>query len=168
MQRFRAKPVQVVLTPQKKKPRGIPGAPQLRKYHFKKGQSGNPGGKPKVFQKFAAMLTQQLLEPCPVALARQLGLKRGANYYDAMIAAQITNAAIGDNVAFMTVHDIIEGRLPQKNVNLSVSAEAFLRDPGFQQFLQENHKEYLDGRAAREITGPALPEVSEGKAETGN
>jgi hypothetical protein len=158
----------VAASPQKKKPRGPAGAPQLRPFHFKKGQSGNPGGKPKMLMKFSAMLAERLMEKCPMALARQLDLKLGATYFDALIAAQILNAATGDTPSFMAVHDILEGRLPTKMLNLSVSAEAFLQDPGFREFLKLHHAEYTNGRGTRSIAGEVVPSLPAAEAPEGD
>jgi hypothetical protein len=159
--------IKVALPTQKAKPRGRHNHAAWNAHKFKPGQSGNPGGKPKVFQTFDAMLRERLMQPCPPLIAKQLGLRRGATLYDAIVAAQILNAATGDNSSFMAIHDIVEGKLPQRNLNLSMSAEAFLSDPGFREYLQQHHGEYL-GQTTGAVIDGALPEVPAAETPEGD
>ncbi len=144
----------------KAKPRGKPGAPQLRPYQFKKGASANPGGKPKVMQKFAAAVAEQMMTQAPTEICDALKLERGASVYDAMVRALLIQAANGDTQAFTTVRETVEGKLPQRNYNLSMQMQAFMDDKGFQQFLEQQHGEYLKsigGFDAARTTAEDLP-----------
>jgi hypothetical protein len=59
---------------------GVPGAPQLRPYCYKPGQSGNPGGRPKV--DLAAQIARAIFENDAPAIyaAYQKMLRRGSAY----------------------------------------------------------------------------------------
>ncbi|HEX6822285.1 MAG TPA: DUF5681 domain-containing protein [Candidatus Sulfotelmatobacter sp.] len=146
----------VTASRKKKRPRGRHDHAAWEAQKFKPGHSGNPGGRHKIFQTFEAMVRQRLMQPCPTLVMQQLGLRRGATLYDAVVAAQVLNAANGDDQSFMNLHDIIEGRLPQKNFNLTVAAETFLQDAGFRQFLAQQHGVYL-GQDTGSIVGEAIP-----------
>lgn len=131
-------------SPAKKRPRGKPYARGVKyPWAFKKGQSGNPGGKPRVLIKFRAKLAETMLQAAPPEARKVLGLRRGATMFDAMVQAMVMNAASGDNQAFMNCHDIIDGPIIQKRFNVTASMERFLSDPQFRAFLEEQHGEYL-------------------------
>jgi hypothetical protein len=132
-----------------------------RDNQFKKGHSGNPGGKPQVYVKFKTKIAEQMMEPAPPAVKKALKLKRGATMYDAMVAALVHNAANGDNSAFMNCHDIVDGPVIQKHFNLTASMERFLEDPKFREFLEQQHGEYLNQIGVTDGTeGPRIPASS--------
>jgi hypothetical protein len=115
-------------------------------HYFPKGKSGNPGGKPKVpYVKFADRLADELTKPAPNAMKKLLGMhpNRQVTQYDCLVAAMVQAAAAGDWQASLGIRDVIEGRLPQTNYNLSVQMKAFMEDKQFQEFLQEQHGAYL-------------------------
>lgn len=121
-------------------------AEHLRKYQFKRGHDArrNPGGKPKVYVRFNAMLMERMMQPCPADIKKALRLGRGANYYDAIIQAMILSAASPDGTAErMNVHDLIEGRLANKSINLSAGVERLVSDPEFRQFVDTQLNSYL-------------------------
>ena len=169
-----AKAVKAAKLPQLR-PRGHqPGNPQTLS-HFKKGfdPRRNPGGKPKVLQKFAAKVAEEMLQPCPVELVKPLGLKRGASVYDAMVRATLLQAAQGDTQAFVVARETVEGRLVQRNVNVSASLAALQDDPEFVKWLDATHAEYMtfkgepiDQRPTLEATPLSLRAAEdEGSAE---
>ncbi len=119
--------------------------PKGNEWGFKKGQSGNPGGKPKVLQRFSARVAEELMKDCPAPLRATLGLRKGATVFDAMVTAATLEAARGDMAAFVTLRETVEGKLPMttKNLNVSVSMQRFLEDPAFRDFLDKQHAEFL-------------------------
>jgi hypothetical protein len=128
------------------KPRRRPPSNGFKKGHkfgFPKGQSGNPGGKPKALQKFSAKVAEEMMQPCPKEIKQALGLKRGALVYDAMVKALLVRAASGDTAAFTTARETVEGRLVQRNVNVSASLAALQDDPEFVKWLDATHAEYM-------------------------
>ena len=147
------------------RPRGN-GFKKGNTHGFPKGESGNPGGKPKVFQKFSAKVAEEMLQPCPREIKKALGLKRGATTYDAMVKALLLQAAGGDTAAFTTARETVEGRLVQKNVNISASLEALQNDPQFVEWLESQHAQYLmggnqNGRQTLEAIARGLPEPTD-------
>jgi hypothetical protein len=128
----------------KKRARGKPFPKGQQPWTFKPGQSGNPGGKPRVHLRFQAKIAEMMMAPAPPEVRKSLKLKPKATVYDAMIAALLINAMSGDNQAFMSCHDIVDGPVVQKRVNLTASMERFLEDPQFRQFLEEQHGLYLN------------------------
>lgn len=143
----------------KKRARGKAFPKGQQPWTFKPGQSGNPGGKPRVHLKFKAKIAEKMLEPAPPEVIKALKLKRNATVYDAMITAFLFNAMSGDNVAFMNAHDIVDGPVVQKRVSLTAAAEKFLTDPGFRQFLEEAHGEFLQSQGVT-YNGTGQPRVS--------
>ena len=127
----------------KRRPRGNSPFVKGNTYGFKKGQSGNPGGKPKVFVKFAAKVAEEMLQPVPKEIKAALGLPRGATMYDAMVRALLLQAANGDTMAFTTARESVEGKLAQRNINISASLQALQDDPQFVEWLEANHQQYL-------------------------
>jgi len=84
----------VLPTLQKKmKPRGR-AFPKGHTFGFKKGQSGNPGGKPQVYKRFSAKIAEMMLAPAPPEVIKGLKLKRNATIYDAMIAAALIQCVV--------------------------------------------------------------------------
>lgn len=59
---------------------GVPGAPQLRPYHFRAGESGNPGGRPK--HDLAAEIARAIFEQDGLAIfdAFRKMLRKGSPY----------------------------------------------------------------------------------------
>jgi hypothetical protein len=127
----------------KKRPRGR-AFPKGHTLGFKKGQSGNPGGKPKILMRFGAAIAEELLKPCPRETAKELGLRGTASNFEAMIASAVRQG-IWDWTAALGIREVIEGKLPTRNFNLSASAERFFEDPKFREFLEQAHGEYLQG-----------------------
>lgn len=132
------------LAPARRKctPRGSSSHPAWKANQFPKGKSGNPGGKPKVLQKFATKVAEELSKPAPKELRKPLKLKNGATMFDAMMSAAVMQAAQGDLGAFVVMRETLEGKLPQRNYNLSVSMQAYMDDPEFAKFLDAQHAEY--------------------------
>lgn len=126
----------------KLKPRGRAFA-KGNQWGFKKGQSGNPGGKSRVLQRFGARIAEELVQPAPEALRRWYKLPKGATKFDVMMAAAVAQAMDGDLTAFVALRETCEGKLPNKNFNISAGMERFLEDPKFREFLETAHGEYL-------------------------
>lgn len=152
----------------RKRRRGPPsnGFKKGNTHGFKKGESGNPGGKPRVFQKFSAKVAEEMMQPASPDIKKALKLKRGATVYDAMVKALLLQAAQGDTYAFTTARETVEGKLIQRNMNISASLQALQDDPEFVKWMEDNHAEYLsfkneassnDGRQTIEATPRALP-----------
>lgn len=91
-----------------------PGNPNVAKegepYRWKKGQSGNPGGRPKIkpFSDRARWLAEQ---PVPEKIRIKLGLAEGSTFADAAVVAQFVAAMAGDSGPFQNLRDTTEGRL---------------------------------------------------------
>ena len=71
-------------------------AEHLKPYQFKSGDPRqNPGGKPKLYQRFSMMLAEELAKDAPRPIARALGFKhQSCTKYQALIAAMIHEAMI--------------------------------------------------------------------------
>jgi hypothetical protein len=134
----------------KKRPRGRPFE-KGHKFGFPKGVSGNPGGKLKnprpVYVTFKDKLTEELLKPATAAMRARAGLrwKRGMTKYDCLIAGMVENAVADPSVVF-SMRNVIEGLLPTKNYNLSVSMQQLMDNPEFSAWLEEQHGQFLQFR----------------------
>ena len=111
---------------------------------FPKGVSGNPGGKPKIGQRMATMLLEELAQLAPAEFSKAYGLRGRRTKYEVMVAAAINRAmATGDPNTLMALHDITEGKLPNKNYNLSVEMQAYMDNPNFRAWLATQHASYV-------------------------
>lgn len=133
----------------KLKPRGRAFA-KGNQWGFKKGQSGNPGGKSRVLQRFGTRIAEELVQPAPEPLRRWYKLPKGATKFDVMMAAAVAQAMDGDLTAFVALRETCEGKLPSKNFNISASMERFLEDPKFREFLEQSHGEFLQQQGVLE------------------
>jgi hypothetical protein len=66
------------------------------------GQSGEPGGKPKIHQQISAEYSARLLEQVPLEIAASLGVPEGSNLAAAIARAIVSLAASGDVGAHQT------------------------------------------------------------------
>jgi hypothetical protein len=146
---------------QKKKPRGRPFPKGQQPWTFKPGQSGNPGGKPHIHIRFATRVAEELAKPASPMACRAAGLKRGSSKYDVMMTNAVALAMTGDMSAFVALRETCEGKLPNRNFNLTASMERFLEDPKFREFLEQAHGDYLEGIGVTENgTGLGVPASS--------
>jgi hypothetical protein len=131
-----------VIPPPRSKPRGKPTPRNLKP--FKKGfdPRRNLKGAPS-YVRMGTRLREELSAPAPVEIIKALRLKKGATKYDAVLAAMLHAAMTGDWQCALGLREVIEGRLPNRNFNLTASMEKFLEDPGFRHFLDEQHGAYL-------------------------
>jgi hypothetical protein len=152
----------------KRRPRGSHDHEAWRANQFKPGQSGNPGGKPKVLQKFSARVSEEMMKDAPPALRKALGLKRGATMFDAMMSSAVTQAASGDLNAFVVMRETLEGKLPVRSLNVSADLADMLNNSQFTAWLTDKFGEFNTLRAGEEhgnhegpsltFDVPALPE----------
>jgi len=135
--------IEVGIVRQKKKPRGNPDA--TIPHRFKKGYDPrrNVGGKPKIHQRMATMLLTELDHIAPRELSKAFGLRGARTKYEVLVAATIHRAmTTGDPNTLMALHDLTEGKLANKNFNLSVEMEAYCSDPNFRAFMEEQYSKY--------------------------
>lgn len=103
----------------KKKPRGKPFA-KGNEFAFPKGQSGNPGGRPKgsgskkISEAYTAILEQKI----PEDVAEKLGLEGDVTWADA-IAIQTAKNSVGltaviNHTSVTELREVTEGKLPEK------------------------------------------------------
>jgi len=131
----------------KPKPRGAHDAernPGFVAAQFKKGDPRiPPGGKPRILQKFSAMFAEELCKLAPAEVSKSLGFKKGATNFQVLIAAQVRAAQAGDVGASREIRETLEGKLPTKNLSLTLAMEAFAGDPNFRKFMEEQYQGYL-------------------------
>jgi len=106
----------VVLGPgvrSKKRPRGRSFQKGERHpFQYQPGQSGNPGGKPKIHQTLSMECARLLARPAPAEALAKLGLAPGSTFAEAIAAALCTNAVRGNVAAAKEICDRTEGRVP--------------------------------------------------------
>ena len=95
----------------KKRPRGKPFE-KGNKVGFQKGESANPGGKPKVHQRIGAQYAAKLVEPAPPEIIQSLSLKKNSTWLDAIATGMLRRAAEGDVAAAREIREVTEGRVP--------------------------------------------------------
>jgi hypothetical protein len=97
----------------KLRPRGRPFKKgEGHAFQFKPGQSGNPGGKPKIQQRMSAEYDAFLARAIPDEVALAVGLPPGSTWAEAIASAVIARAACGDVSAAREVRDVTEGHVP--------------------------------------------------------
>src|SRR5215469_9528957 len=97
----------------KKLPRGRPFQKGERHpFQFQPGQSGNPGGKPKIHQRISAEYSALLLDIVPPEIATNLGVAEGSTWAKAIARAIAFRAATGDVNAARELAERTEGRVP--------------------------------------------------------
>lgn len=95
-----------------------PRAPQLRPFHFKPGQSGNPKGRPKrgpLSDSIARMLELQVPKEMieKANLKRSKALPKKATFADLIVFAMVQQALKGNVGAFKEMLNRSEGKTPQ-------------------------------------------------------
>ena len=106
-------PVETV--PKKKGPGGGPGHPEsLKPFHWKKGQSGNPLGRPRrkpITDRYIEAIETEL----PDDTRKKLGLAPGSTVGDAIARSVAFQAVIGPErvTAAKEIREAIEGKTPQ-------------------------------------------------------
>jgi hypothetical protein len=105
--------IEIPLLPPKKRPRGRPFPKGVHHAtEFKPGQSGNPGGKPKVHQTMKMNQERMLARTAPAEVCGAVGAKRGSTWAEVLAAALFRRAALGDVSALREIRETTEGRLP--------------------------------------------------------
>jgi hypothetical protein len=95
----------------KQRPRGKPFE-KGNKLGFRKGESANPGGKPKVHQRIGAQYAAKSVEPAPREVIQAIGLKKNSTWLDAIAIGMLRRAAEGDVSAAREIREVTEGRVP--------------------------------------------------------
>jgi len=110
----------------KKLPRGRPFQKGERHpFQFQPGQSGNPGGKPKIHQRISAEYSALLLDVVPPQVADSLGVAEGSTWAKAIAQAMACRAASGDVNAARELAERTEGRVPTaENVEAKIDYAA--------------------------------------------
>ena len=80
-------------------------APQLRPFHFKKGQSGNPKGCPKKIESLTALLKKTLGKECPIKSAN------GKTWKEFIVEALLVAATKGNGPAIKEVWERVDGKV---------------------------------------------------------
>jgi hypothetical protein len=92
---------------------------------FQPGKSGNPGGRPRkrpISERYAEKIETEL----PEAWRKELGLRRGATYGDAVAEGQVQAAIRGETGAAREIREAIEGRATRRiEIADMTRAEAF-------------------------------------------
>jgi len=97
----------------KKRPRGRPFQKGERHpFQYQPGQSGNPGGKPKIHQRISAEYSALLLDIVPPEIGASVGVAEGSTWAKAIAQAMACRAATGDVNAARELAERTEGRVP--------------------------------------------------------
>jgi len=144
------------IPPPRSKPRGKPTPRNLKP--FKKGfdPRRNLKGAPS-YVRMETRLREELSASAPPEIIKALRLKKRATKYDAVLAAMLHAAMTGDWQCALGLREVIEGRLPNRNLNIGIAGERFLEDPGFRQFLEQAHGEYLGKIGVNDGTELRIP-----------
>ena len=125
-----------------KKPKGKPRGNPAKLKPFKKGYDPRRSGR-KGHVQMSTRLIDELDKPAPPEVRKKFGLKPSATKYDCCLASMVHAAMVGDWQAALSIRDVIEGKLPNKNYNLSVEMQAYMDNPGFREWLAGQHESYL-------------------------
>jgi hypothetical protein len=97
----------------KRRPRGKPFKKGDRHpFQFQPGQSGNPGGKPKIHQTLSMECARLLAQPAPAEALAALRLPPGSTFAEAIAVAMCMQAVCGNVAAAREITDRTEGRVP--------------------------------------------------------
>ncbi len=91
---------------------------------WKPGESGNPSGRPKR-RPITDCYIRMADEKMPPDMCKQLGMKRGSTFADALARGQFIKAIKGEAKNASEIREAIEGKATQP---IEVSAEVSLRD----------------------------------------
>jgi Family of unknown function (DUF5681) len=78
---------------------------------FKPGQSGNPGGKPKVHQTMKMNYEALLSSPAPLGLYRAVGAPAGSTCGEVLTQGMFVRATLYDTAAAREIREVVEGRI---------------------------------------------------------
>lgn len=131
-------------------------------YRFKPGQSGNPGGRPKklpISERYAAVAEAGL----PDDLRRQMKLRKGATWGDALAISQFRAAIKGRTDAAREIREAVEGKASLRLELAGQDGESAELDPQtaiqkireFYGLHAEDEPHGSDGAVAAE--GPVTP-----------
>ena len=100
----------------KLRPRGRPFKKGERHaFQFQPGESGNPGGKPKVHQRMSAEYDALLAGIVPDELARAFGVPPGSTWAQAIALGVAVRAAAGDYNAAREMREATEGKATERH-----------------------------------------------------
>jgi len=83
---------------------------------FKKGQSGNPAGKPKGIKNRGTLIKKYLALMTELDNPANVEEKIEGTIEDKLVAAQLIRAFSGDTIAFREIMDSVYGKIPQKTL----------------------------------------------------
>jgi hypothetical protein len=118
------------------KQKGLPrGKPFKKNEHrpgqFEPGQSGNPGGKPKVHQTMKMYYEAQLLQPAPDEICDAVGAPPKSPWGAVIAQGMCIRAALNDTSAAKEIREVTEGRIAsvmQDNQTIDYSAGKTARE----------------------------------------
>jgi hypothetical protein len=103
-------------TRQKLRPRGKPFKKGERHaFQFKPGQSGNPGGKPKIHQRMRSEYDALLARIVPDEILESLGIPPGSTWAAAVALGVAGRAAAGDSNAAREMREATEGKVTERH-----------------------------------------------------
>lgn len=126
---------------------GNPTAKPPREYHFKKGQSGNPSGRPKKYAQAVAMsmITYadyvELVLKCSQMSRPEIKtyLERPeATMFELIYGRQVLQAATGDKAARQELTERLFGKVKEVHENLNLNVDA--GPPTYVVEMEENGK----------------------------
>jgi hypothetical protein len=96
----------------KLRPRGKPFVKgKVLPFQYKPGESGNPGGKPKVHQTMKMNYEHILRSKAPVEVCRLVGVPLRSTWAEVISAAICHRAILGDTLAAKEIREVTEGRI---------------------------------------------------------
>jgi hypothetical protein len=140
----------------KLRPRGKPFKKGERHaFQFKPGQSGNPGGKPKIHQRMGVAYAAILAEAVPDEVALAAGIPLGSTWAMAIARGIVARAARGDVRAAREVREVTEGKVTKKQKIEGNNGQPlqppllhihFTKPPGAEAAPVEGVREVTEGR----------------------
>jgi hypothetical protein len=103
---------------------------------FKKGQSGNPKGRPKGAKNLKTVVNQELLA---TVVLKEGGKPKSISKIEGIVKSAVTNALLGDSKALAQVLNLAKEYLPEATDSASGSSEL---PPGAHDVLK-NHAHFL-------------------------
>jgi hypothetical protein len=102
--------------------------------------------------KFSDMYSVAMMDKLDARLCKKYGLPVGTTMLDLIINRVVEEAAHGSLEHVQEIREVCQGKVPNKNLNVTAELEAYVDNPEFRQFMSEKLQEFLATRPQQRLT----------------